>query len=562
MNFIGDIIVGGYMDDITNILDNFKGADTIPALLARSAERFQNRIAIRSKIMGIMVEKTYLQLKKDSDAVTVSIEKMGIKQEKIAIIGKISYEWIVTYFGVTGSKNIVVPIDKDLSAADIERLLDLADVSAIFFDKSHMDVAEYIKKQCKNIKLFVCFQNTEGFISLSDFIKTQYNNVSDINIQAEQTAMIVFASGSDGVSKGVMLSHQNICHDIICSANLIGKDTFVPGERTMPVLPTHHMLEITCEVLTLMLYYGMTMCIGDGLKNFSKNLKQFKPNMLILVPMIVESIYKRIWREAKQSGKDRKLKLAIKLSNFLLKLKIDIRHILFRNILDSLGGELRVIVCGGSYMDPDLVNKFGVFGIKLLNGYGITECSPVVACNPANNIKKDSVGLIGPAPYCQVKIKDNEILVRGSIVMQGYYKDEDGTKEVFDGEWFRTGDLGYIDKENYLYITGLKKDLIILKDGNNISPVELEQAIEAYPLVETVLVYAVHNDKNDILAAAVYPNYKYAMDNGIEEPKAAIEKLIDEINMSWPRYKRIVRVKLYKEAFDKRELRKLKRTNN
>jgi len=548
------------MSEIASIVDDFAGADTIPALLSRAVDRFPNEIAVKTNVKGTIVEKTYLQLKKDSNAVSVNLKKMGIKANKVAFIGKICYEWVVTYFGVTGSRNIVVPIDKDLSMPEVEKLLCLADVSVLFFDDSNMDVAQYIRHHCKNVKLIVCFQPTESFPSLFDFNGEQGNTLpDDINVQADQTAMIVFTSGTTGESKGVMLSHQNICHNIICSIYLIGKDTFIHGECTVPILPPHHMLEITTGILAPMLFYGITICIGGGLKDVSKNLKQFRPVLLIMVPMVVEGIYKRIWSEAQKRRKGGRLKFAIKLSNLLLKLRIDIRRVLFRGVMDSLGGELRIIVCGGAHMDSDLVEKFRAFGITLLNGYGITECSPVVTCNPTNHIKRNSVGLVAPVPYCQVKIEGDEILIRGSIVMQGYYKEEVKTMEAFDREWFKTGDLGYLDKDNYLFITGRKKNLIILKDGNNISPEELEHSIEQHPLVDSVFVYAMHKNKADILVAAIHPNYKYAMDNGIDDSKATLEKVIVVINQKWPRYKRIQMVEVYEKAFDRTALGKVKR---
>ncbi|MFC3749969.1 AMP-binding protein [Paenibacillus sp. GCM10012306] len=524
------------MNEILKIADILDGADTIPELLSNAVGRFQQQTAVKFKANGAIIEKTYVQLKADSDALSAAFEERGLAQINIGIIGDLSYEWMVTFFGVTGSGNTVVPIDKDLSLLNIERLILQADVVVLFVDGNRLYIAEELRQRCESLKVIVCFDNTERFQSLDEFSwERASKQPMAIRVHADHTAMIVFTSSAAGDHKGAMLSHRNLCHDVLCSVYLVGRGAFTPGECTVPVLPPHHMFAITPGILAPMLFYGITVCIGGGLNNYLKSVKQFSPAMLIMVPMIVEGIYKRILREAKKNGKEN------------------------REVLNMLGGELRTIICGGAYMDAELVDKFQALGITLLNGYGITECSPVVSCNRPGSIRKNSVGLVAPEPYCQVKINNGEIMVRGSIVMQGYYKDQRGTQEAFEEGWFKTGDLGYTDKDNYLYITGRKKDLIILKDGNNISPVEIEQAIEEHPLIDRSLVYAADKNGTEMLMAVIYPDYKYADNNGIDDVEAALNEVIHTINKSSPAFKRIRRVEVHEKAFDKQDMKKERR---
>lgn len=548
------------MSEIEDIKCIFKGADTIPEILALAVDRFADKTSVKIGIDEKIDEYTFSQLKKDSDALSMRLKKLGAESEKIAVIGDVSYEWLVTYFGVIGSGNIVVPIDKNIGIAEIEKLLYMVGAAVLVFDTSCSHLAQHIEKSCISIKTFVCLQRTESFIGLFDFIGEQDGNLQSYEkVHADQTAMIVFTSGTTGESKGVMLSNQNICHNVLCSGYLLGKDCFKPEECVVPILPLHHMLQITAGILTPLLFWGMTVCIGNGLKDIPRTIARFKPALIVAVPMVAEGFYKQIMRRVQKDKKEDQMRFAIKFSNLLLKFGIDIRRIIFNKIIDSMGGKLRVLVCGGAFLDSDLVERFQEFGISLLNGYGITECSPVVSCNRVTCKKKNSVGLVAPKPYCQVKVENNEILIKGSIVMQGYYMDEESTKNAYCGSWFKTGDLGYLDDDNYLYITGRKKNLIILKDGNNISPEKIEKLIEQHPLIDSVFVYAVTKSKNEILVAAIHPDYAYAKETGIDDIEAEVEKVVAEINKSCPLYMHIETVEIHTEAFDKTALGKVRR---
>jgi long-chain acyl-CoA synthetase len=315
---------------------------------------------------------------------------------------------------------------------------------------------------------------------------------------------------------------------------------------------------LTANILTGF-YLGVSLCFGGGLKYISDNLKYFKPSVIVAVPLIVDSIYKRIRIEAKKGGRERKLKRAIYMSNILRKIKIDIRKILFKEVLNYFGGDLNVIVCGGAFLEPDLVTKYDEFGISLRNGYGITECSPVIACNVKKRIKIDSVGLIAPSPYCDIKIIDGEICIKGSIVMDGYYNDQTSTKEVFVNGYFKTGDTGYIDEDNYLYITGRKKNLIILSDGNNISPEELENHLEKIPLVKSVIVCAKKQASNTIIVAQIFPDYDYIAETDCIDVEKGLNEEIKKVNDGLPPHKKIQRMEIVETDFQKTALGKVKR---
>lgn len=519
------------MSELERIIEFMGRADTIPELLSHSAGRYRHQTAVEAKQDGERLQKTYLQLKSDSDALSAALEARGLSQKHVAFIGGLSYEWLVAFFGVTGSGNIAVPIDKDLSLADLVTLVLQADISMLFVDSSQSHIVEQIGRSCEALEVIVCFQAGGPFSSITEFIRDTRcsEKLRSTHVAADQAAMIVFTSSETGGYKGAMLSHRNICHNIICSVYLAGMEAFEPGGCTVVVLPPHHMFAVTSGMLVPLLFYGLTLCLSGGLSGYLSSIQQFRPSLLFMVPMLVEGMYKRISREAARTGQLN---------------------------LEFFGGQLRTIICGGAYLDAELVEKYKQLGITLLNGYGITECSPLVSCNRPYGVISHSVGLVGPEPYCQVRIKDDEIQVQGSIVMKQYYKDCKSTEEAFDQGWFKTGDLGYLDQHNYLYITGRKKDLIILKDGNNISPVGIEQSIEQHPLVEQSLVYADDKKGAEMLVAIIHPDYDYAANNGFNDVKLALDDLIQALNNNSPAFKRIRRIEVSEKPFDKLALKK------
>jgi long-chain acyl-CoA synthetase len=314
-----------------------------------------------------------------------------------------------------------------------------------------------------------------------------------------------------------------------------------------------------------MIHLGTKVCINKGLKSVSKDIMSYKPTDLMLVPLFLEKMYKKIWDKANKSGKAGLLRRTIKISNLLLKIGIDIRRKIFKNVIDGFGGNLKLIICGGAPLDPKYIQGFRDFGINVLNGYGITECSPVISVCRNDYFRDGSIGQI--LSCCEVKIDkltssdDGEILVKGKTVMLGYYKNEEATKETMDGDWFRTGDIGKIDDDGFLYITGRKKNLIVLRNGKNIYPEELEMLISNISYVEEVLVYCEGDriDTDTNIIAEVYLDNEYIASNEIEDPKKQLEKDIEAINNTIPYYKNIKEIRIRENEFEKTTTKKIKR---
>ncbi|URZ01278.1 AMP-dependent synthetase/ligase [Clostridium felsineum] len=529
---------------------------TMKQLIEYASDKYKDKPAVKYMNNGEVASISYLELKRDVDLVARYLCKQNMQKKNIAILAGASYEWIVTLYGIATCGGVTVPIDTGLSVSEIIILLKKADIKCIFYDKLHNSKILEIKKQVPSIKLCYCLQDEGGAESVHTILERAANlNMELPEVKADDLACIVFTSGTTGSSKGVMLTHRNLCDNMICSYYLVG---YEDNTATIPLLPVHHMFEFTTGIQTV-IFVGTPICIGRGVKYLNESIQTFKPSVLILVPMILEALHKRIWMEARKSGKEKQLKKVVKLSRFCMKFGIDLRKKLFKDIIAMFGGNLHTIVCGGAPLTKELEQEFNDFGITLLNGYGITECSPVVAVNMRGTSRSGSVGVTSPEPYCKVKIQDGEILVSGSIVMKGYYNESELTEKVFDGEWLKTGDLGYFDKDGFLFITGRRKSLIILDNGENVSPEELEEKIARYDLVKEVMVYAKRNKMKMEITALVVPDKKYVEENQIENIRAEVEKEIKKINAGLPYYKRIQVVEMQDKDLVKTTTGKVKR---
>ena len=529
---------------------------TVRQLVDFVAEKHGENLAFVIRSKGAERTVSYTRFRTDIGKAAFSLRSSKIRAANIAIVGELCYDWIVAFLGTICSGNVAVPIDKDLSAEEMSEQLSRANADVVFFDRSCAQKAQHLTENAPERKC-ISFEKHEGCESVEEYLESE--NMPELGFEAspDAAAILIFTSGTTGVSKIVELTNRNICDDVYC-CYLFLKDAVKPGDKNIPVLPPHHMFALTANILTG-LYLGATLCFGGGVKKISDTIKYFKPSIMLLVPMIVESMYKKIWVEAKKQGRERTLKRAIKLSNVLRKIKIDMRKTLFRDILGNFGGNLKTIICGGAFLEPELVLKYEELGICLRNGYGITECSPVVACNLNKLNKPGSAGLIAPSPYCDVKIIDGEICVKGSIVMFEYYKDPAASKEAFVSGYFKTGDLGYVDRDHYLYITGRKKNLIISSDGNNISPEELEILFEKIPLVKSVMICAEEGPHHAMITARIFPDHGYAADNHIGDVKEALDAEVKKINAALPSYKRIQQVEVVEADFQKTALGKIKR---
>ena len=480
---------------------------------------------------------SYTQLNNDINAFGTYLFSTGYKNANIAILGENSYEWIVSYFAVVNGNNVVVPIDKEATKDDVRFQLEKSDTSLLIYSNAYKDIAEFcgIKSICMNDFADIVHKG-ENLIEKGDkdFIETV--------IDKNKMCTIVFTSGTTAQPKGVMLNHKNLVADLVSSS----RNLCLPGD-TVIILPIHHTYGFMASVLCPMLK-GYSGYINSSMKRAFDDIKYAKPKYVAVVPMIIEALYDKIWSSVKKQGKERFMKNLLRISNWLLQIGVDIRRVVFKTVLDAFGGNIEMLITGGSSIDAKYVEKFRNMGINITSGYGITECSPIVATMRNEHYEPESVGTINPDVNC--RIKDGEIQVKGDIVFNGYYKDMKSTAEAFDGDWFKTGDLGRIDKDGFLYITGRKKNLIILSNGKNVSPEELENVIkDAITEVREVLVY----EENNSIVAEMFCT------DEVENVQAIVKSKIDVLNKNLPSYKQISIVKHRNTEFPKTSTKKIKR---
>lgn len=505
-------------DQITNLKE----------LIDFAAETYGEKAVIRYKKKKDVIDKSYLDLKRDSEAFSRTLDAKGLLGKHVAILGPTSYEWIAAYFGIANSGGVAVPIDKELPAADICDEINRADVAALVYDSGYADVAAQVRCNCPQVTALFEMQREENGEDALAFYRCleEYAGPFDAPVDREKLCAILYTSGTTGKSKGVMLSHRNLA-DNINSIEL----SLAPGtERLMTVLPIHHAFCFTCDILKG-IQLGGTICINDSLIRIAKNLQVFKPDIMLVVPLIAQVMYTQLAEAAKKA--------------LVIPKKMVAKA--------ALGGNLHTIYCGGARLNPELIGKFRAFGVNLIQGYGMTECAPCISRNGEEGAKEESVGKL--LPGCEAKVVDGEIWVKSSSVMLGYYKNEEATKETLVNGWLRTGDLGYVDEDNFLYITGRKKNLIILSNGENVSPEELENRLVESPLVAEVLVY----EEDGQITAEIFPNEEYAEKKRIKDIQAAISAWVDEMNRGLPMSKQVRRVKLRSTEFEKTTSRKIKR---
>lgn len=501
---------------------------------------------------------------------------LGLMGKHIAVIGDTCPEYLVTYHATVNGGGVIIPLDRELANDELINFLNISEAEAIVYTDNFNNLLINFELKLPNIKYFIpIIHETENTVnpkirSYSDLIEFGRNELNagrrtfiDHVIDMNKLSALLFTSGTTGTSKGVMLSHKNLTAATNASCQSMEYDddnTFVD------LLPMHHSYEITCGHMSITALGG-TMYINDSLKNTMRNILHFKPNALMVVPLYVETMHKRIWAEIDKKGLRNKVKFAMWLSNIMLKAGIDLRDNLFSEVRNSLGGNLRSIVCGGAPLSPKLIKDFFCFGIIVLEGYGITECSPLVAVNRPGKGRYHSVGQ--PVYGCEVKIEKNsdektgEILVRGDNVMMGYYKNEEATRNAFtDDGWFRTGDIGYMDKENYIYITGRKKNVIILSNGKNVFPEEIEEYLRRSELIsESVVIGRAKESDDIIITAIVYPNPEKTTDMSAEQKHAAVKQAINSINKTLPVYKQVREIEIRDTEFSKTSSKKIKRYN-
>ena len=515
---------------------------------------------------------TYKELGEEINDVGSGFLKMGLKDKKIAIIGPNTYEWALAYISILYGVGVAVPLDKGLPNQEIEDSVVRGEAEAIIFDEKYIDVIKEIKEKGNSkVKNYICMQDIEDkdFVTLSNVkelgkreIEKGNREFFNLEINNEKASVIIFTSGTTSQSKAVMLSHKNIASDI---NSLNAAEKLYPTDVNMQMLPFHHTFSSTG--ILLMLNNGVKNVFGDGLRHIQNNMKEYKVSVFVCVPLILEAMHKRVMAEIKKKGKENSVDFAKKLTRFLLKFKIDIRKKLFKEILDNFGGNMRFVVSGAAAIDKKVAEDFNSWGILTVQGYGLTETSPVVCGENAKFIRYGSVGV--PLDDIQVKIENpdekgiGELVVKGPNVMLGYYKNEEATKDVLIDGWYHTGDLGYRDKDGYLFITGRKKNVIVFKNGKNVFPEELEELVDKLPYVAESLVFGYPKDDDLIVSVKIVydENYVKMFLNNMseEELKEKAWNDIKEINQEVPKYKHMKKLILTKEPMIKTTTAKIKR---
>jgi long-chain acyl-CoA synthetase len=501
---------------------------------------------------------SYRQFGQDLCALANTLIERGLAGKAIAVVGENSYDWVLTYLSVVNINATIVPIDKELSKEDMRELLVRAKVGAFFYSATFEEESAYIKTHIPGM-MTVSFGDKggadytmTGLISEGEQLVAQgKDRYSGIEIDRERTCAVLFTSGTTGKSKGVMLSHHNLASNIVGIVQIVHMS---PEDVLLSVLPIHHTLEVTVGILAPMAW-GVTFAFCESVKKLPACMKLFRPTVMTLVPLYVETFHKKIWESAKKHGKEAKLRFGIGLGNVLAAVGIDVRRKLMAEVLESFGGRVRIMPCGGAPLSPEVMKCFVGLGIRVYQGYGTTECSPIVSANSDHYYRVGSDGYI--LACNEVRISDTgEILVRGENVMKGYLDDEKATDEAFDGEWYKTGDLGFL-KDGFLYVTGRCKNLIVLKNGKNISPEEIEIKLSVIPSVAEVIVK--EDSGNEYLTAEIYPDQEALRAKGEETLKKEIGEEVERLNQKLEAYRRVRRITLRKTEFPKTTKRSIVR---
>ncbi len=539
-------------------------------MLEKTANKNSTKTAFKVKDNdGKIVNKTYIDFKNDVQNLSTKLIQVGLQNQRIAVIGKNSYSWAVSYLAST-IIGIVVPIDKEASKENIKEFLNVSNAKAVIADDKYLNEIFEFKSELKNETILIDMQNTSKYTNLSDLItdgkklidggNKDYEN---IKINPDEMKILLFTSGTTGNSKAVMLSHKNICSNIVSIASIVKVDN---STKVLSILPLHHTYECTIGYL-LVVYGGGTICYCEGLRYITKNIQEYQPTFILCVPLLLENVYKKVIKTLKSSLPEKYTKDESKIID---NLPFYLKGIVKKKVKKSLGGKIKTFIVGAAAIKPELVEAFFKLGIKVLQGYGLTECSPLVAGNNDFYYKAASCGM--PIPNVEYKIDNpndegiGEIIVKGQNIMLGYYENEEATKKVLKDGWFHTGDLGYIDDEKFLYISGRSKNMILTKNGENIYPEEIENILNDDDLIEESLVIGTSNGKDDVqVKAKIFPNIEAIKEYlGNKFPtKEEISKILNEAvkkaNAKLPNFKHIKSFKIMDEDFERTTTNKVKR---
>ncbi len=574
----------------TLFYSNLREIRDLKQMINESCSLFADRTAFLVKKYrgGEYLPLSYRMLKNDIDALGTKLMDMGLSGENIAVIGSGCYEWMVSYLAVICGTGVIVPIDKELESSAIQNLIERAECDAIFYTSDEAKKIDALTGVNYKIEMEfygdrtdfgepLIYQEKEGVYSWKKFVEEGEKLIEsgrreyiDAPIDADAMSILLFTSGTTGTPKGVMLSHANIASNImdVCRASGIQMK-----DSNLSVLPVHHTYACTCNLTFL--YAGGCTAFFEGLKYIVSNLNEAKPTFFVIVPLIAEMIYDRIWKEARKTGKETLLRRAVAVNNKTKAIGLDAGRFLFKAVTGKLGGRLNTIVSAASAISPAIVRGFEDFGITVLQAYGLTETSPLIAATP--RLSKDRYKKAGSTGLCNITgelkiVGQNadgigEVYFRGPNVMLGYYKMPEATAAVMDGDWFNTGDLGFLDPDGWLYLTGRKKNVIVTKNGENIYPEEIEIIVNNHPFISDCMVYAAQKDGSDIVSVQIIPNMENIMSKLGKEPtpeelQKLMKNIIGDINETMSSYKRIRSIVIRKEDFVRTTTKKIIRKDN
>lgn len=548
-------------------------------LLNQSEALYGNSPAFKIKNqIGQILDISYTRFKGDVEALGTALLNLGLDGAKIAVAGMNSYKWCMSYLAIGCGVGVIVPTDKELPIDDILNILTVSESKAIIFDKKFGEkLLEHRDRLPKGLILISMEQqkDKDGILSFDLLLNSGYHLIGkgysdylDRDVEGYKMTVLLFTSGTTGMSKAVMLSADNICSDVRA---IMGFVNINKGERILSFLPIHHTYECTVTFLCC-IYGGVTICFCDGLRYITKNLEEYKPNILIVVPLVLEKFYKRIMKAIeKERGGVAKVALGSAITKVAGAARLDVSNLFFGKIKKAFGGSIRLIISGAAGIEPEIIRNMNRFGIQTFQGYGLTECSPIVICNSDKDNKYDSIGK--PIPYVEAKIVNpdengiGEICVKGPMVMLGYYKDPEATKAAFDyNGWYHTGDLGRTDKDGHYYICGRCKNVIVTTNGKNVYPEELESMLLKENAVKECIVTGREDERgNTIVFARIFPDLKaigetYGNRNITDkEISKAVSDAVKSVNSQVVSYKAVKRFEIVNKEFEKTTTSKIKR---
>ena len=577
------------VSDLNNSTDKYVVYKTsrpitdIRHMLRTSTELYGDNVAFRQRFEKNEPyrEITYKEAFETVNALGTALTNIGLKGKRIAVIGENCYQWATSYLAVICGTGVVVPLDKELSAMELKQLVIEAEVSAVMFTKKYREIFKEMKTSGDtDIEILVDLtgdDEEEGIFKWSNLVAEGRmlldggdRSFVEAEIIADEMSELLFTSGTTGIAKGVMLSHKNICFDLMIAPTILNVNTW---DIFFSVLPIHHTYEGTCGFL-MPLYKGASIAYCEGLKYIVKNLAEVSPTMFLGVPALFETLYKTIMRNVRKQGKEGLVKKVMSVNKVTRKIGLDLNKLLLKDILKVFGGRMRVLISGGAAIDPAILQFFNDLGFIAVQGYGLSECAPMGALNPDNPkyMRNSSVGHILPGMQVKIVDKDEdgigEICLKGDNVMLGYYKNPEETARTVRDGWFYTGDQGYVDEEDFIYITGRKKNVIIASNGKNVFPEELEYYLSLSPFIAESMVWGAEDERSGdiVIVVAIRPETddirEVLGDEKADDPETVKELLwkeVDKVNEQMPMFKKIKKIVVRNEEFEKNTSKKIKR---